>query len=174
MAKGRRQPTTAAAALAVKRAVNPHRLTIQVAAIEGTDYTINADGTKSINVPEGTTFIDRINSYGGGQVPFCHRQDLERSMLLDVEWKAEQQEYLQQFFKKGIVETTRTMEEDETYSTYRPDILAYVKEAEGLFISGEKALDDDGWNNYLGTLETLRLPDLLGVYQSRYTRDSAS
>ena len=148
-------------------------ITLRYFGIEGTDYTVNDAGEKTIIQPEdGTTFNEHIYSYGGGQVPFCHQQSLEISYATDPEWLVAANQNLQPYFKMGLIETAWNEEEKEIYSTYWPDLQSRISEMQGLFISGQKELNDETWKSYTEELEAMHLNDLIGIYQSRYTRNN--
>jgi len=64
-----------------------------------------------------------------------------------------------------------TAEEAETRADYQTDIETYRDEMMTKFIIGEAdIMDDDTWNTYLSTLDSMGLEDLTKVYADAYAR----
>lgn len=68
-----------------------------------------------------------------------------------------------------------TADEYTTLSMLETDILNYVKDSRAAFVKGEKDINDDAvWNEYLNTLNTMKLEELMKVYQNGLERYQAA
>ena len=65
---------------------------------------------------------------------------------------------------------TLTTEESEEASGYISDCAVYWEEMTLKFIVGEEELNDETWNEYLDTLESLGLSQALAAYQAALER----
>lgn len=63
-----------------------------------------------------------------------------------------------------------TSEEQAEVNTIKVDLETYVVESEAAFITGNKELNDDTWNEYMGTLEQIGVDRLVEIHQAAYDR----
>jgi putative aldouronate transport system substrate-binding protein len=61
-----------------------------------------------------------------------------------------------------------TVEENEEIAKYENDFLTYAQETALKFMTGALELNDDSWNEYVSTCESMGLNDILAVYQTAY------
>jgi putative aldouronate transport system substrate-binding protein len=66
-------------------------------------------------------------------------------------------------------ETDLIKEEQDVVSAYLNDINTYAKEQEQKWITGEDSVDDK-WDNYLKTLDSMHLSEVITAYQSGWER----
>ena len=63
-----------------------------------------------------------------------------------------------------------TADESKVMAEYATNIQSYVKSSTAEFITGQRKLDDTGWNEYLKTLEAYGLQKCLKASQDAYNR----
>ena len=63
-----------------------------------------------------------------------------------------------------------TAEETDLITMPLTDIQSYVKTSAAEFITGQKALNDETWQEYLKNFDVLGLPQLLETAQTAYDR----
>ncbi len=141
---------------------SPEAVTFRSFGREGEDYTIDADG--KIKLAEDWD----IYKLGGGQIPLAHIQAEESMRVTQADYVVEANDMYYKYLRPGIPRTAFNAEENEIYLRYQPDIVAYFKEMEARFVSGEESLDN--WDAYVENMKKLHIDDLLAIYQSRYDR----
>jgi len=65
-------------------------------------------------------------------------------------------------------------EETDRASVMLLDLQEYLRESWGLFMSGQKELNDDNWNDFVATCKALGSDELTSIYQSVLNRWNAS
>ena len=63
-----------------------------------------------------------------------------------------------------------TLDESSNLNTVMSDVPELVKTAVAEFITGNRSLDDDGWNTYLSELENVGLSQWIETAQTAYER----
>ena len=123
--------------------------------INGAFSSLTARGYEGLaELPVDLLFDDKVvETYGG--------------------WAAEMAYYGLRNEDNTVVETfpalIYTEEESEARSTLYTDIQLYLKSSKAQFITGEVDIDE-GWENYLSTLENMGLSDALAIEQAAYDR----
>ena len=67
-----------------------------------------------------------------------------------------------------------TLEESSQLGTITSDVPELVNSAIAEFITGNRSLEDDGWNAYLSELETSGLSQWLEAAQNAYDRSAGN
>ena len=65
---------------------------------------------------------------------------------------------------------TYTKDENKFMSSTGSDIEKYIDEMRDKFISGDETLDDEAWENYLETIESMGLEEYMDVQNNAYER----
>ena len=63
-----------------------------------------------------------------------------------------------------------TLDESSSLNTVMSDVPELVKTAVAEFITGNRSLDDDGWNSYLSELDNAGLSQWIEIAQTAYER----
>ena len=66
------------------------------------------------------------------------------------------------------LETGFTVDENAEIAEYEADMLTYAAEACLKFMTGAVELTDDSWNEFVSTMESMGLNDIIAVYQNAY------
>lgn len=61
-----------------------------------------------------------------------------------------------------------TVAENEEIAEYENDFLTYAQETILKFLDGALELNDDTWNEYVNTCNSMGLPEIVAVYQNAY------
>lgn len=67
-----------------------------------------------------------------------------------------------------------TPEEQEIVGEIEVDLETYVRNSEAQFITGELELTEEGWDNYISTIENMNLDEYIQVYQDAFDRWKSS
>lgn len=156
----------------------------------GVDHTVLPDGTRQMVGPREETMPKR----GVPFYFFSEIQELEpwlKARLPNPNNKKEVQYYkaqhvdwlpkdwdgksipavdrsLQTWYKPQLPNTRLTAEESEIYAQYVTDVMSFVNESSLRFIKGEDSLDN--FDNYVQTLKSIGMDELIKVKQSMYDR----
>ena len=64
--------------------------------------------------------------------------------------------------------STFTVEEDEEIGEYESDMLTYASEHALKFLDGSWELNDANWQEYVDTINSMGMPEIIAVYQNAY------
>ena len=143
---------------------------------EGVSYTKDADGyhftDAVLNNPDGVPLFMAVALYTGFEVPTTLMPEqavakLSNQMQLDAEnfW------HTQARGTDGTVNGSLTTEENDKVSEVGlTDIDTYVKENAMAFASGEKPITDESWNEYVSTIESMGIEEIIACYQAAQDR----
>lgn len=84
--------------------------------------------------------------------------------------KKETAEKMEPFAQVAFPVVYLTVEEQDTISAMQTDITTYVGEMEAKFITGVEELNDETWQNYIDTLNSMNLEEYVNVYKNAYER----
>ena len=68
----------------------------------------------------------------------------------------------------STLESTFTTDENEAIAEYEADLLTYAQETALKFLDGSLELNDDTWNKYVDTINSMGMPEIIAVYQNAY------
>lgn len=138
--------------------------------IEGESYTTSNDGTKAYT----DKAQDSLWLQGLGINPGClpSQQSVEATDVLLPEWHVAIDKELEQYMRDPWPFIYATEEESAIVSQYLVDITTYVEEMHVAFITGTASLD--AFDNYLDSLKSMNLDELLKVRQTQYDRYKAA
>lgn len=68
----------------------------------------------------------------------------------------------------SAVSSSFTVEESEAIAEYEGDLLTYTAEQCLNFLTGAVELNDDTWNEYVSTCESMGINEIIDVYQTAY------
>lgn len=143
--------------------------------IEDKTYKWNEDGQWELLADEGlsTTETNAKHAPGvGTNVPmvlteeFFAKEGGNPTILQIYDWVSEE---LIPYAKSPYPLVYFTEEEQKTVSTLKPDIDTYFEQMEAKFITGAESIDDN-WDEYVDTLESLGIADIVAVHQAAYDR----
>lgn len=83
-------------------------------------------------------------------------------------WTMEDSECARQLPQKLTRKTVLTTDETEELKEYEADLLTYASEYALKFLEGSWELNDDNWKEYVDTIESMGLENILNVYQTAY------
>lgn len=83
-------------------------------------------------------------------------------------WTMEDTECARQLPQKLSKKTVLTTEETEELKEYEADLLTYASEYALKFLEGAWELNDENWAEYVETIESMGLDNILTVYQNAY------
>lgn len=83
-------------------------------------------------------------------------------------WTMEDTECARQLPQKLSRKTVLTTEETEELKEYEADLLTYASEYALKFLEGSWELNDANWTEYVETIESMGLDNILAVYQNAY------
>lgn len=134
--------------------------------IEGESYAINADGSKSYTEQaKDNNWLQQL-----GINPGClpSRQSVEATDVLLPKWHADVDKELQQYVKAPWPFIYATEDEANIMSQYLVDITTFAEEKNIAFITGASSLDE--FDNYLKSLESMNLSEVLKIREAQYSR----
>ena len=71
-------------------------------------------------------------------------------------------------FYPSTLESTFTTAENEEIAEYEADLLTYAQETALKFLDGSLELNDANWDNYVDTINSMGMPEIIAVYQNAY------
>ncbi len=152
-------------------AMSPECQELYVWGIEGESYVVNEDGTKSYTEKAATDSM-WLQELGINPVCLPSQQSVEATDVLLPEWHVQVDKELEQYMKSTWPFVYATEEESSIISQYLVDLTTYAEEMNVAFITGTTSLDE--FDNYLNTLDSMNLQELLTVRQAQYDRYAAS
>ena len=142
--------------------------------VEGKNYTVNDDGGWSPKKSDSKSLADWLEGFSiisGGKtlVPGFYCYDVAAASADELTQK--QQSYrdaLNDIRVPRYPEVQFTQDELDGIESFEP-LADYIDSMQLKFISGEADLDE-GWDEYIATLEKYRLDSYIAIYQSAYDR----
>lgn len=134
--------------------------------IEGETYTVAADGSREYTEQAKDNMW--FQAYGVNPVCYPSQQSVEGTDVLLADWHAAVDKELMQYIKAPWPFIYSTPEEAETISQYLVDITTFAEEKNVEFIVGTESLDN--FDNYLSTLESMNLSEIVKIRQAQYDR----
>lgn len=139
--------------------------------IEGESYEVDASGNKTFTEKASdNTWLQQLGINPAQVLPA--RQSTEATYALVSEWHVEVDKDLIQYIRQPWPFIFSTADEAEVVSNYLVDLQTYVDEMNVAFITGTNSLDK--FDDYLSTLESMHLSDVLEVRDAQYTRYSSA
>ena len=148
---------------------HPEAIKLQNYGIEGATYDFVSGKIIPRKSPKDESFNSFVKTVGGGQPPFPHQQLLEAWKISYDKWVMDINDQQQKYFK--MPEALRiylTQEETEQRDKYWTDISKYIESMKTDFIFGNQPLDK--FDEYVQTLKSMGIEEVLKVYQSRQDR----
>lgn len=124
------------------------------------------------NDPQGRTMgqvIGQYNCWGGGSSPVLIMDNYYIGDFTDPTAAAYIRPYCPTIHWENFIYTE---EENEQYVSLSNDIIGYVKEMAAQFVTGRASLEKD-WEDYVNTLNQMRLDDFMALYATGYARYQA-
>ena len=142
--------------------------------VEGKNHTVNDDGgwsPKKIDSKSLADWLEGFSIISGGKtlVPGFYCYDVAAASADELTQK--QQSYrdaLNDIRVPRYPEVQFTQDELDGIESFEP-LADYIDSMQLKFISGEADLDE-GWDEYIATLEKYRLDSYIAIYQSAYDR----
>lgn len=144
--------------------------------VEGKTYEVYDDNTWGWLINNGYgEDVEQVRSSATLQGPLLHPSLVpdrwyDMSTLVDPDEVYLTQEALR-IYETGTFWPCMTFTEDEqaTLSSILTDVNAYSKEYFAKVVIGELSLEDS-WDDYLETLEQMRLSEMISIYQDAYAK----
>ena len=141
--------------------------------MKGDFWFVNDDGmTELLPMSDGTRTVPGQSSYY-----YCPG-DLYFSKFVMPSHRIEKTTYCQEYEAAGVVEknsqdilqklVTKTVDESVQIDLLYAELSKYADEALTGFIV--KGVTDEGWDTYVKTLDSLRIDEYVGIYQTAYDR----
>lgn len=156
--------------------------TLYFMGFEGVTYDVDENGDPWFNDyvnhnPDGLINEEVIGQYvawgGAGNPTFYEDKTFGNNFYTEME-----SEVCAERLKSAVTEVwgnfNYTSEEYAQLAIMESDIQTYAKDMRAQFITGDTALTDDNWNKYVQTMQNMRLPDLMKIYQSGLDRYNAA
>lgn len=140
--------------------------------VEGESWEWNADGTWSYLRDEQGNLKQSQGFHGINYYPCIVPEGRYKMDYNGKEDAKHLDENLQRVGATSVVplpNMTYTEEETKTVSTIRADVNGYVEEYLAKVVTGELSLEET-WDEYLETLEDMRVNEMIDVYKAAYDR----
>ena len=135
--------------------------------IEGESFEVDADGNRKFTEKASdNSWLQQLGINPAQVLPA--RQSTEATYALVTEWHKDVDQDLIQYMRAPWPFIFAEPEEAEVVSDYLVDLTTYADEMNVAFITGTKPLSE--YDNYLETLKSMHLDDLLNVYTAQYER----
>ncbi len=141
------------------------------------EYIDNGQGIKAL-IPEGenpANFRGTISPNAGTFIPRIHepvqklnQHNLEVSNPLNYHIAVETAAKLEPLARDSYPLSYFTLEEQQQLKVLDTDIATYVNEMSAKFIVGDQSLDN--WDEYIATLEKMKVKQYIEIYQAAYDR----
>lgn len=137
--------------------------------IEGESWETDADGNRVFTEKASdNTWLQQLGINPANVLPA--RQSTEATYALVSDWHIAIDKDQMQYMRAPWPFVFATAEEAEVVSNYLVDLTTYASEMNVAFITGTSSLDT--YDNYLTTLQSMHLQDLLDVRAAQYARYS--
>ena len=141
--------------------------------MEGLTYEVDADGNRHF-LPKCTEDTIWYQGLGINAPNMPSQQSVPATDVLLAAWHVQNdREFEEPYIRAPYPEVYSTEEEASTGSMYQVDIDTYVDESAVAFITGTKNLEED-FDNYIATLESMQIAEMLKIRQAQYDRFAAS
>ncbi len=147
---------------------------------EGVSYVDNGDGTYDLTElisanPEGLNVPQSMGQFAlgfaGGGCPVYVFEEYEEARLLPIVF--ESHEVIAPYIQLDTAITyLYTIEEQNRLNALTADIITYINEMKVAFVTGRSSIDD-GWDEYVETLEGMGLQEYVDIHQASYDRWTA-
>lgn len=135
--------------------------------IEGESFEVDADGNRKFTEKASdNSWLQQLGINPAQVLPA--RQSTEATYALVTAWHKDVDQDLIQYMRAPWPFIFAEPEEAEVVSDYLVDLTTYADEMNVAFITGTKPLSE--YDNYLETLKSMHLDDLLNVYTAQYER----
>lgn len=132
---------------------------------------VDANGNREFTEQASdNTWLQQLGINPAGVLPA--RQSTEATYALVSDWHEEVDQELIQYVRSPWPFIFAESDEAEVVSNYLVDLETYADEMEVAFITGTASLDT--FDDYLATLESMHLSDLLEVRTAQYERYQAA
>ena len=140
--------------------------------MEGMTYEV-VDGARQY-LPRCTEDTIWYQGLGINAPNMPSQQSTPATDVLLPKWHVENDRtYEEPYIRAPYPTVYSTEEEASTGSMYQVDIDTYVDESAVAFITGTKNLEED-FDNYIATLESMQIAEMLKIRQAQYDRFAAS
>ena len=139
--------------------------------IEGESYEVDGNGNRSFTEKASdNTWLQQLGINPAQVLPA--RQSTEATYALVSEWHEDVDQDLIQYMRAPWPFIFAEDDEAEIVSDYLVDLTTYADEMNVAFITGTTSLDE--YDNYVDTLKSMHLDDLLKVRSAQYDRYKAA
>ena len=139
--------------------------------IEGESYVVDANGNREFTEQASDNpWLQQLGINPAGVLPA--RQSTEATYALVSDWHEEVDKELIPYVRAPWPFIFAEADEAEVVSNYLVDLQTYADEMNVAFITGTASLDT--FDDYLATLESMHLSDLLEVRTAQYERYQAA
>ena len=139
--------------------------------IEGESYVVDANGNRTFTEKASdNTWLQQLGINPAQVLPA--RQSTEATYALVSAWHKDVDQDLIQYMRAPWPFIFAEDDEAEIVSDYLVDLTTYADEMNVAFITGTTSLDE--YDNYIDTLKSMHLDDLLKVRTAQYERYKAA
>ncbi len=144
---------------------------------EGVTYIDNGDGTYDItelitNNPDGLNIPQSMGQYAlgfaGGACPVYCFESYEEARLPEATFTAYDVVKDDIQLAESIV-FLYTVEEQNRLNALTADVVTYIEEMRVAFVTGRSSIED-GWDEYVETLENMGMQEYIDIHQASYDR----